>query len=70
MVFYSVGSAVGAIAATTLYAAAGWGAVCVLGAAFSCAGFALWAFTRHGAPASAAAPGSTAAPDPAADSAG
>ncbi|MEV0264018.1 MFS transporter [Streptomyces sp. NPDC050617] len=47
MVFYSVGSATGAIAATSLYAAAGWGAVCALGAGFSCAGFALWAATRN-----------------------
>lgn len=46
MVFYSVGSAVGAIAATSLYAAAGWGAVCLLGLAFSGLGLALWAFTR------------------------
>lgn len=46
MVFYSVGSATGAIAATFLYAMAGWGAVCVLGAAFSCLGLVLWAFTR------------------------
>ncbi|MFF2324481.1 MULTISPECIES: MFS transporter [unclassified Streptomyces] len=50
MVFYSVGSATGAIAATFLYAAAGWGAVCVLGAAFSCLGLVLWAFTRHSTP--------------------
>ncbi len=50
MVFYSVGSATGAIAATSLYAAAGWGAVCALGAAFSCLGLVLWAFTRHGTP--------------------
>lgn len=47
MVFYSIGSATGAIAATSLYTAAGWGAVCALGAAFSCAGLALWALTRH-----------------------
>ncbi|MGW7071097.1 MFS transporter [Streptomyces sp. NPDC054855] len=47
MVFYSVGSAIGAIAATSLYAVAGWGAVCALGAAFSCLGLALWALTRH-----------------------
>ncbi|WP_371749651.1 MFS transporter [Streptomyces sp. NBC_01283] len=47
MVFYSIGSATGAIAATSLYTVAGWGAVCVLGAAFSCFGLALWAFTRH-----------------------
>ncbi|MFI0260745.1 MFS transporter [Streptomyces sp. NPDC017056] len=47
MVFYAIGSATGAIAATSLYAAAGWGAVCALGAAFSCLGLVLWAFTRH-----------------------
>lgn len=47
MIFYSIGSATGAIAATSLYTVAGWGAVCVLGAAFSCFGLALWAFTRH-----------------------
>ncbi|ARF75959.1 MFS transporter [Kitasatospora albolonga] len=46
MVFYSVGSATGAIAATSLYAVAGWGAVCALGAAFSCLGLVVWALTR------------------------
>ncbi|TGB12298.1 MFS transporter [Streptomyces palmae] len=50
MVFYSIGSATGAIAATSLYTVAGWGAVCALGAAFSCLGLALWAFTRHSTP--------------------
>ncbi len=50
MVFYSIGSATGAIAATSLYTVAGWGAVCALGAAFSCLGIVLWAFTRHSAP--------------------
>ncbi|MEU0094924.1 MFS transporter [Kribbella sp. NPDC006257] len=35
MVFYSIGSGVGAIASTTLYAAFGWIAVCLLGATFS-----------------------------------
>jgi predicted MFS family arabinose efflux permease len=50
MVFYSIGSGTGAITATVLYAAAGWGAVCALGAAFSCLGLLLWAFTRHSAP--------------------
>ncbi|WP_460113634.1 MFS transporter [Streptomyces platensis] len=47
MVFYSIGSATGALAATSLYAVAGWGAVCALGAAFSCLGLGLWAFTRR-----------------------
>ncbi|WP_327712674.1 MFS transporter [Streptomyces sp. NBC_00464] len=50
MVFYSIGSATGAIAATSLYAAAGWDAVCALGAAISCLAFALWALTRHSSP--------------------
>ncbi|GCD40620.1 putative permease [Streptomyces paromomycinus] len=47
MVFYSVGSATGAIAATSLYTVAGWGAVCALGAAFSSLGLVLWVCTRH-----------------------
>lgn len=51
MVFYSIGSATGAIAATSLYTVADWGAVCALGAAFSLLGLVLWAFTRHSAPA-------------------
>ncbi|MEU6673465.1 MFS transporter [Streptomyces sp. NPDC046925] len=50
MVFYSIGSATGAIAATTLYESAGWGAVCALGAAFSLLGLLLWAFTGHHTP--------------------
>ncbi|MFF5717243.1 MFS transporter [Streptomyces buecherae] len=49
MVFYSIGSATGAIAATTLYAAAGWGAVCAFGATVSCLALALWALTREDA---------------------
>jgi predicted MFS family arabinose efflux permease len=35
MCFYSVGSGIGAITATYTYAHFGWGAVCLLGAAFS-----------------------------------
>ncbi|MEW2529076.1 MFS transporter [Streptomyces sp. NPDC047071] len=50
MVFYSIGSATGAIAATSLYEAAGWGAVCVLGAAFSGLGLVVWAFTGDASP--------------------
>ncbi|WP_327173527.1 MFS transporter [Streptomyces sp. NBC_01336] len=50
MVFYSIGSATGAIAATSLYTAAGWGAVCALGAAISCLAFVLWALTPHSIP--------------------
>ncbi|GAA4227476.1 MFS transporter [Streptosporangium album] len=55
MVFYSLGSALGAIASTALYAVAGWGAVCALGAAISCLALLLWAGTRRRTPASAAA---------------
>jgi predicted MFS family arabinose efflux permease len=47
MVFYSVGSGIGAISATTIYALLGWPAVAVLGATFSAAGFVFWWRTRH-----------------------
>ncbi|MFI6978085.1 MFS transporter [Embleya sp. NPDC050154] len=42
MIFYSIGSAGGAIASTTLYAAAGWLAVCALGAAFGALALLVW----------------------------
>ncbi|MEU5976787.1 MFS transporter [Streptomyces sp. NPDC047315] len=64
MVCYAIGSATGAIAATFLYTAAGWGAVCALGAAFSGLGFALWALVRSDAgPRAATARGVRRAPD-------
>ena len=47
MIFYSVGSALGAIASTVAYARAGWYAVCLLGAAFSAVAVCLWAATRR-----------------------
>lgn len=47
MLFYSVGSGIGAISATTLYALFGWRGVTTLGAIFSAAGLALWWLTRH-----------------------
>jgi predicted MFS family arabinose efflux permease len=47
MVFYSVGSAIGAIAATMTYAHAGWRGVSMLGATFSATGLLVWAVTRH-----------------------
>ncbi|MFD6276273.1 MFS transporter [Streptomyces sp. NPDC060209] len=50
MVFYSIGSAGGAIAATSLYTASGWGAVCALGASISCLAFTLWALARRSTP--------------------
>ncbi|WCB91511.1 putative transporter [Baekduia alba] len=43
MVCYSAGSAGGSLAATELYATAGWTAVCVQGAALSLGALALWA---------------------------
>lgn len=42
MLFYAVGSGSGALAATAVYAAAGWSAVCMLGAAVSLAALAFW----------------------------
>ncbi|MFJ9950924.1 MFS transporter [Kitasatospora sp. NPDC091207] len=45
MVFYSLGSALGAITSTAVYAAAGWSAVCLLGAAFSLLALLAWSWT-------------------------
>ncbi|MBB4819925.1 putative MFS family arabinose efflux permease [Pseudomonas alcaligenes] len=42
MLFYAAGSALGAFAATQLYAWAGWAAVCLLGAALSLLALAFW----------------------------
>ena len=42
MVFYSLGSAVGAVSTTAVFQAAGWTAVCVLGAAYAVAALAVW----------------------------
>ena len=47
MVFYSVGSAIGAIASTTANAHAGWTGVSIVGAAFSAAALLVWASTRR-----------------------
>ncbi|WP_424548499.1 MFS transporter [Shinella zoogloeoides] len=47
MVFYSAGSALGAITSTASYAHFGWSGVSLAGAAFSGAAFLLWAFTRR-----------------------
>lgn len=47
MAFYSLGSAIGAIAATIAYAHAGWAGVSTLGTAFSAAALLGWAFTRR-----------------------
>jgi predicted MFS family arabinose efflux permease len=50
MICYSVGSAIGAIASTLMYAQAGWIGVCLLGSAISAAALVFWAFTRDAAP--------------------
>lgn len=47
MCFYSVGSAVGAVAATQVYVRWGWVAVCLLGASTSAAALVLWYLTAH-----------------------
>jgi len=47
MLFYAVGSGIGAIAATWSYARAGWGGVCALGAAVSLLALCLWWATRR-----------------------
>lgn len=45
MCFYSIGSALGAAAATQVYAQWGWVAVCLLGASISASALAYWAWT-------------------------
>jgi hypothetical protein len=46
MIFYSVGTGAGAIAATSLYGIAGWGAVSALGAGLSALALLVWAASR------------------------
>ncbi|SDP23245.1 Predicted arabinose efflux permease, MFS family [Ralstonia sp. 25mfcol4.1] len=57
MLFYAVGSGLGAIGTTAAYGAGGWYAVCALGAAVSMAALVFWAATRR-APACAERNGS------------
>jgi predicted MFS family arabinose efflux permease len=45
-VYYAVGTGGGAIAATTVYSAWGWGAVCILGAGLSTLALLIWAGDR------------------------
>ncbi|WP_231756008.1 MULTISPECIES: MFS transporter [unclassified Burkholderia] len=47
MLFYSVGSGLGALASTAVYASAGWRGVCMLGAAVSAAALVFWAATAR-----------------------
>jgi predicted MFS family arabinose efflux permease len=50
MLFYAVGSGAGAIAATSIYAIAGWTGVCLLGGAVSLAALLFWAATMDKRP--------------------
>lgn len=45
MIFYSIGSATGAIASTHIYAYSGWRGVCLFGAAVSAIALLFWALT-------------------------
>ncbi|MYW97946.1 MFS transporter [Amycolatopsis rubida] len=47
MIFYSLGSALGAAATTAAFAGAGWAGSAVLGAAFAGCAFAVWATARR-----------------------
>lgn len=47
MIFYSIGSATGAIASTHMYIYAGWNGVCLLGAGVSALALIFWALTRR-----------------------
>jgi hypothetical protein len=42
MLFYAVGSGIGALASTASYAGAGWRGVCLLGAGVSVAALVFW----------------------------
>jgi predicted MFS family arabinose efflux permease len=47
MIFYSIGSATGSIASTSIYAYSGWNGVCLLGAIVSALALLFWALTRR-----------------------
>ena len=49
MIFYSLGSALGAITTTTVFAATGWAGSSVLGAAFAACALVVWASSRRAA---------------------
>lgn len=70
MVFYSIGSAGGAIASTAVYARAGWTGVCGLGAAISGTALALWAIAERRGTRDGITPGSPPPPEEPLDSAG
>lgn len=47
MIFYSIGSATGSIASTTIYEHMGWNGVCLLGAVVSALALLFWALTHR-----------------------
>jgi predicted MFS family arabinose efflux permease len=47
MVFYSLGSALGAVSTTWAYSTAGWALASLLGAAYGAAALVVWAISRH-----------------------
>lgn len=47
MIFYSIGSAAGSIASTSIYAYSGWNGVCLLGAIVSALALLFWALTHR-----------------------
>ncbi|MBY8825234.1 MFS transporter [Sphingomonas colocasiae] len=53
MLFYAIGSALGSSSSTIVYAHAGWGGICMLGAGIALATIFLWAATLQAMPASA-----------------
>ena len=64
MVFYSIGSASGAIASTGVYAVAGWLSVCALGASLGVIALLFWAATLRPARSARRRFSSTALPRP------
>ena len=56
MLFYAVGSGLGALAGTATYARAGWQGVCLLGAAVSLSALVFWVLTLGRSPAAGAEP--------------
>lgn len=47
MMFYAIGSGLGAISSTAMYAYAGWNGVCILGALVSVFALIIWGITRN-----------------------
>ena len=47
MIFYSIGSAFGSIASTSIYSVFGWNGVCLFGAGISAAALLFWALSSR-----------------------